>query len=225
MKLEFFAAPAPNGVGVLVVPGGGYGMVAIDHEGHQVAQWLNERGYDAWVLTYTVASEATPAPIFPAPQNEALAAVAAIRATGRVEKLGIWGFSAGGHLSAVTATDPDASLDFAVLAYPVIDMGGPWMHEGSHSNLLFEVDGEKISAGQSAHERVSALTPPTFLFHTANDSAVVVQNSLLFAFMLAEHKVPFELHVLPDGPHGVGLALGDPRLNWTDSLERWLKER
>ncbi len=225
MNLEFFPAPAPKGVGVLVVPGGGYGHVAIDHEGHQVAQWLNERGYDAWVLTYTVASESTPAPIFPAPQNEALQAVADIRASGRVEKLGIFGFSAGGHLSAVTATNPDADLDFAVLAYPVIDMGAGWTHEGSRFNLLGDIGDPKQTVGHSAHERVNALTPPTFLFHTANDDVVPVQNSLLFAVMLAENDVPFQLLVLPDGPHGIGLALDNPRLNWTDALEQWLGER
>ncbi len=222
MNLEFFPSSAPHRSGVLVVPGGGYGFLALDHEGQQVAQWLNSQGFDAWVLSYTIATEETPAPIYPRPQHDALGAIGQIRALNRVEKLGIFGFSAGGHLSAITATNPEANLDFAVLAYPVISMETGATHSGSRFNLIGEHPEAHLEREMSAHLRVGFQTPPTFLFHTANDSGVPVQNSLMFASALAEHGVPFEILVLPDGPHGIGLALDNPKLNWSGELERWL---
>ncbi|KAI1406717.1 alpha/beta-hydrolase [Hypoxylon fuscum] len=225
LKLDFYPAPNPNRTGVLVLPGGGYEYISMENEGLEPAQWLNERNLDAWVLSYTVADKSNPSPIFPSPQCEALEAVRCIRTLGRVDRLGIWGFSAGGHLAAVTATDPDAALDFAILAYPVISMAAGTTHEGSRRNLI----GDHCEAGgdaeiaMCAERRVSESTPPTFLFHTANDGAVPVQNTLGFAVAMARYARPFEILVLPDGPHGVGLALDDERLGWTGELERWLK--
>lgn len=223
MTLQFFPSNTPNRSGVLVVPGGGYGFLALDHEGEQIARWLNSRGFDAWVLSYTIATPETPAPIYPRPQHDALEAIGQIRALGRVEKLGIFGFSAGGHLSAVTATNTEASLDFAVLAYAVISMEAGATHGGSRFNLLGEQPDEHLVREMSAHLRVGFETPPTFLFHTANDDAVPVRNSLMFASALAEHGIPFEILVLPDGPHGIGLPLDNAQLNWSGELERWLK--
>lgn len=225
LKLDFYPAPDPSGVGALVLPGGGYEFISLDNEGVEPAQWLNSQNMDAWVLSYTTAGESNPAPIFPAPQREALEAVRRIRASGRVDRLGIWGFSAGGHLAAVTATDPSAKLDFAILAYPVISMAAGTTHEGSRRNLI----GDGCEAGSDAEnamcaeKRVNENTPPTFLFHTANDDMVPVQNTLVFAAAMAKYGRPFEILVLPDGPHGVGLALGDARLGWMGELERWLK--
>lgn len=223
MNLQFFPADTPNKTGVLVVPGGGYGFVSIDHEGTEVARWLNGHGFDAWVLTYTVAGPQTPAPVYPAPQNEALDAIKQIRAQNRVGKLGIWGFSAGGHLSAVTVTTPEAKLDFGILAYPVIAMEPGVAHMGSRHNLIGDNPDPALQKSMSAQYRVSLETPPVFLVHTANDPVVPVQNSLLFAMEMANHKRPFELLILPDGPHGIGLALNDAKLTWTGELERWLK--
>lgn len=223
MNLQFFPAPQPNKTGILVVPGGGYGFVSLENEGTRVAAWLNERGFDAWVLTYTVASPQTPAPIYPAPQNEALEAIRQIRAQNRVTKLGIWGFSAGGHLSAVTVTNPEAKLDFAILAYPVISMEPGVAHAGSRHNLIGDNPTPELQRSMSAQNRISLQTPPVFLFHTANDPVVPVQNALLFAMEMADHRRPFEILILPDGPHGINLALGDAKLTWTGELERWLK--
>ena len=223
MNIQFFPAPQPNRSGVLVVPGGGYGFLALDHEGEQIARWLNTQGFDAWVLSYTIASGEVPAPIFPRPQHDALEAIGQIRALNRVDTLGIFGFSAGGHLSAVTATTTEAGLDFAVLAYAVISMEERATHGGSKLNLLGNAPDAHLVFEMSAHNRVRFDSPPTFLFHTANDDAVPVQNSLLFASALAQHGVPFKLLVLPDGPHGIGLPLGDPKLDWSSELARWLK--
>ncbi|ORY64802.1 Alpha/Beta hydrolase protein [Pseudomassariella vexata] len=206
MKLEFCPSPQPNKTGVLLLPGGGYGNIT-NEKGLAPAQWLNERGYDAWVLSYTVSCTEPPVPIYPKPRDEALAAIVDIRSQKRITTLGIWGWSAGGHLAAITATRTEAELDFAILTYPVITL--------EHGNLVHDM---------SAQNGVSKSTPPTFILHTANDALVSVQNALLFAAAMAEHQRPFQLVVLPDGPHGIGLALEDEKHSWTDQLERWLKE-
>ncbi|KFY42381.1 hypothetical protein V494_02432 [Pseudogymnoascus sp. VKM F-4513 (FW-928)] len=223
MSLQFFAAPNPNKTGVLIAPGGGYSYVSYEKEGLTPAKWLNERGFDAWVLSYTCADGDNPSPIYPAPYNEALDAVKKIRAEARVTKLGIWGWSAGGHLAAVTATTPGMALDFVVLAYPVITMEYPLTHAGSRQNLLGDEASLELVQDMSAQNRVSEATPPTFLFHTANDGSVPVQNALLFATAMSQHQRLFKLFVLPDGPHGIGMAFDDPALTWTAELDRWLK--
>ncbi|KAI2639740.1 alpha/beta-hydrolase [Hypomontagnella submonticulosa] len=223
LDLKFHPACDSSRIGVLILPGGGYEYVSGDKEGVEPAKWLVLHNINAWILTYTVADAANPAPIYPIPRREALEAVRQIRASNKVDKLGIWGFSAGGHLAAVTATDPDADLDFTILGYPVISMARGTTHEGSRHNLIGDDAGVDIEFVMSAETRVDEKTPPTFLFHTANDGTVPVQNTLGFATALAKHKVPFELLILPDGPHGVGPALDDKRLNWMGELERWLE--
>ena len=222
MSLQFFPAPLPNKSGVLVVPGGGYGHVSDHKEGLLPALWLNEHGFDAWVLTYTVASDESRSPIYPAPQRETVDAVLKIRSQKRVAKLGIWGWSAGGHLSAITITNPNVELDFAILAYPVISMELGITHTGSRRNLIGDDAPLELETEMSAHYNITDRTPPVFLFHTANDPDVPVANSLLFAAQLAAHKRPFSLLVLPDGPHGIGLSLDNTKLTWTRELERWL---
>jgi acetyl esterase/lipase len=229
-KLTPFLLPQAAKVGVLVLPGGGYQGLATGHEGQEIVAWLNARGYDAWMLEYTTSSTAKP-PLYPRPQNDALAALRAIRALGRVQKLGIWGFSAGGHLAATTITNPDtqrhdARLDFGILAYPVISMEPGMTHGGSRSNLIGNNPDAALQKSLSAQNRVSLETPPIFLFHTTDDAAVKAENALVFASSLTAHRIPFELHVYESGPHGVGLAAGDPILKtWPDRLEDWLQTR
>ena len=225
-QLTPFLLDAPARAGVLVLPGGGYVNLATDHEGAQICRWLNARGFDAWMLEYHVANAGSAAPLLRQPLDDVGAALAAMRAAGRAQKLGVWGFSAGGHLAAMAATQPDFKLDWAVLAYPVIEVSGPLAHAGSARNLL----GEHPTAAQieafSPARRVALGTPPTFLFHTAQDDAVPVENSLRMASALAAHRVPFELHVYQRGGHGVGLALNDGYLqSWSQRLEAWLALR
>ncbi|KAK7957291.1 Endo-1-4-beta-xylanase B [Apiospora aurea] len=248
--LTFYPAPDPNGTGVLVLPGGGYGNISWDNEGPPPAAWLNARGFDAWVLRYTVDSHrGAVAPVYPAPIDEAAAAVERIRVSGRVATLGVWGFSAGGHLAAITATTttttsttsktngvkteeaeesekeseaPSSIVDFAILTYPVITMHPDAMHEGSLRNLLGPDAPEEVRRGMCAETRVGPHTPPVFLFHTSNDPVVPVQNTLLFAGAMARHRRPFRLVILPDGPHGIGLATEDEERSWTGELERWI---
>ncbi len=231
VKLTPFLLATPAKIGVLILPGGGYGALATGHEGKDIGAYLNARGYDAWMLEYTIAGAQNPAPIYPRPQNDALEALRLIRAQNRVQKLGIWGFSAGGHLAATTVTNPEtrlasAKLDFAILAYPVISMQIGATHGGSRANLIGKSPDAALEKSLSAQNRVSLDTPPTFVFHTANDGAVPAENALLFAGALAAHRVPFELHIYENGPHGVGLAPKDPILStWGARLEDWLAKR
>jgi acetyl esterase/lipase len=229
--------PAPSAA-IVVCPGGGYQRRA-DHEGEPVARWLNGLGLAAFVLDYRVAPHRHPAPL-----EDAQRAIRTVRDRAdewRVDpgRVGILGFSAGGHLAATAATrwdegDPTAAdrlgrrssrPDLAILCYPVITFG-PHRHEGSMINLLGADPPEPARAALSCERQVGAATPPTFLWHTAEDASVPVQNSLLFAAALAEHAVPLELHVFPRGRHGLGLASEDPVVGaWTGLCAAWLRGR
>ncbi|KAJ3548087.1 hypothetical protein NM208_g1171 [Fusarium decemcellulare] len=222
-QITYFPAANSTGTGVLVCPGGGYARVSIAKEGYAPAEYLNKLGIDAWVLDYTTVSNAT-APIYPKPQNEALAALDYIRKKNpSTKKLGIWGFSAGGHLAAITLTNPKAGIDFGILAYPVITLEGNYTHVGSRDNLIGADATTEEQHKLSAQNLVSVTTPPTFLFHTSNDGSVPVQNTYLFADAMAAHKRLAQVLILPDGGHGLGLALDNPVLSWTSELTRFLK--
>jgi alpha-beta hydrolase superfamily lysophospholipase len=237
---------------VLICPGGGYAFLSIDGEGQPPAQFLNTLGFDAWVLRYkTTTGKSTPPPwlqrlieaaqkgpvdysqfkepveehadpIYPAPMHDVSTALAYIRSQKMLSQIGIWGFSAGGHLAGVALTTPENRIDFGILAYPVITLEGPYTHDGSMRNLIGTNPPAGLAAELSVQNRVSASTPPTFLFHTANDAAVPIQNALLFANAMAKNGRPFQLCTLPDGHHGLGLALDSPMHNWTWELQRFL---
>ncbi len=220
-----FLLAEPARVGFLVLPGGGYWGLSTDHEGKQICEWLNARGYDAWMLEYHVASK-TPAPLLNKPLDDVGAAVKMARAEKRNQKLGIWGFSAGGHLAAMAATQPEFKLDIAVLAYPVIEVSGPVAHMGSANSLIGQNPTPALIEAYSPLRRVSLDTPPTFLFSTSEDKTVPPQNSMLMAQALADHRIPFEIHVYEKGGHGLGLALNNPYLkSWSERLEAWLALR
>ena len=240
--LQAYPAPADkaSGAAVIVCPGGGYGRLAA-HEGHDVAVWLNSLGVSAFVLKYRLG----PRYNNPAMLQDVQRAIRTVRANARdwkvdPQRLGVMGFSAGGHLASTAATHFDAGNqqsgdtvekegsrpDIAVLCYPVITMKTPLTHAGSRRNLLGENPMPDLVEGLSNETQVTARTPPTFLFHTMDDAAVPVENSLLFAEALRKHKVPYELHVFEHGRHGVGLAANDPVLGlWPKLLENWLRGR
>ncbi|HNZ18646.1 MAG TPA: alpha/beta hydrolase [Candidatus Hydrogenedentes bacterium] len=229
--------PAPA---VLVCPGGGYSGHAMDHEGEQIAQWLNKNGLAAFVLKYRLSPYRHPVPL-----NDAKRAMRLIRANATAwnmdpARLGIMGFSAGGHLASTVSTHFDSGNasardaverqssrpDFAILCYPVITFEPPYAHMGSRNNLLGENAPEELVKNLSNHTQVTAQTPPTFLFHTADDPGVPVQNSLLYFGALREHDVPAELHVYEHGRHGVGLAPDMPELaTWPGLCITWLRVR
>lgn len=242
-SLTLYLAPddRATSTGVVVCPGGGYGALARDHEGKQVAEWLNTQGVSAFVLQYRLG----PRYRHPAPLQDAQRAIRTVRARAREwhvnpERVGIWGFSAGGHLASTAgthfddgkadATDPmdrvSCRPDFLILAYPVITLEPPYAHMGSRNNLLGKDADLKLVESLCNDRQVTGKTPPTFLFHTDEDRGVVPENSVLFYLALKKAKVPAELHIYEHGRHGVGLAPSDPVLStWPDRLAAWMKGR
>jgi PelA/Pel-15E family pectate lyase len=226
-KLTVYRAPADtaNGTAVVVLPGGGYRTLASDHEGKQVAEWLNGLGISAFVLQYRVG----PRYRHPAPLQDAQQALGLVRGRAREfavnpSRVGIIGFSAGGHLAALTGTSEGERPEFMILAYPVISFAGPFAHKGSVQSLLGDQPDARLLEELSNERRVTSKTPPTFLFHTADDASVPVENSLAFYQALRAAGVSAELHVFPHGRHGVGLATDDPVLSqWPKLCGAWLK--
>jgi len=233
--------PQVNGVqsGVVVCPGGGYGMLAVDHEGKQIAEWLNARGLAAFVLRYRLGPRYhNPVELGDAQRALRLVRYRAAEYGIAADRIGIWGFSAGGHLASTAGTHfdsglPDASEaidrtssrpDFMVLCYPVISFITPYTHRGSMRNLLGDNPDPQLAASLSNETQVTPQTPPTFLFHTNSDSGVPAENSVLFYLALRKAGVPAEIHIYERGEHGVGLAPFDPVLSsWSRRLEAWMK--
>jgi acetyl esterase/lipase len=229
-----------TGSAVVVFPGGGYQHLANDHEGRQIAEWFNARGVAAFVLRYRLG----PRYHHPIELGDAQRAIRTVRANAAEwvidpQRIGIMGFSAGGHLASTASTHFDAGNaaavdpiervscrpDFSVLCYPVVTFMPPYDHVGSRTNLLGENPSDELVEYLSNDRQVTADTPPTFLFHTTDDPVVPVENSLLYFGALRKAGVPAEMHIYAHGPHGVGLLLNDPVLGtWSDHLEVWLRE-
>jgi acetyl esterase/lipase len=226
----------PRGA-MVVCPGGGYAGLA-PHEGTPVARWLNRIGVSAFVLRYRVAPYRHPWPL--ADAQRAIRLIRHRAAEWGIDpgRVGILGFSAGGHLAGMAATgwdqgDPTAPdpverhgcrPDLAVLCYPVLTMSAACRHEGSMRNLLGPDAPEALRREASVELRATAQTPPIFMWHTADDAGVPVENCLLLAAALARRKVPFALHVYERGRHGLGLAEDDPDVgSWTERCAAWLR--
>jgi len=220
---------------VVVCPGGGYCMRA-EHEGREYAEWLNSIGISAVVLEYRVAPYKAPAPACDV--QRAIRVVRYQLSELGVEKVGVMGSSAGGHLAATASVHYDKVFyepqdeidqissrpDFSILCYPVIDMY-EYRHDGSRMNLLGDRINTEDKDFYSLYKHVTDDTPTAFLWHTSTDQAVPTENSMLYAMALAEHLIPYELHVYPYGGHGLGLAKGELYVRqWSSALERWLKE-
>lgn len=218
-----------NGIGLIICPGGGYGMLA-EHEGPGYADYFSSQGFACFVLTYRLGSDGYK---HPAMLEDALTAVGSVRAAAQdygvdPQRLGIMGSSAGGHLAAHTLVawnryEADVSLrpDFGVLCYPVITSRGPHAHAGSMRNLAGDAAKDALLEELSCEKHVTEKTPSCFLWHTVEDATVPVENSLLFASALRQQGIPFELHVYPYGAHGLGLAAPFP---WGEACVRWMHE-
>jgi acetyl esterase/lipase len=226
---------------MVVCPGGGYQNLASNHEGRQVANFLNSLGMAAFVLKYRLG----PRYHHPIELGDAQRAIRTLRshaAEWRLDpaRLGIMGFSAGGHLAMTASTWSDAGNpqaadpvdrassrpDFAVLGYPVISMTAEWTHKGSQRNLLGETPDPDLAKRLSGENAVTADTPPTFIFQTNEDKTVPAENAVQYYLALRKAGVAAELHVFEKGAHGVGLANDIPALSpWSSLLATWLRGR
>jgi acetyl esterase/lipase len=258
-----------TGAAVVICPGGGYGGLAMDHEGHQVAQWLNSLGVAGFILTYRHRGTGYghPAPLLDAQRairtvrfHAVVSQKAAKTAKGRErsdaysfplrssvqdwninpDRIGILGFSAGGHLASTVGThfdrgkaDADDPIDrascrpdFMVLVYPVISFTEWYAHAGSRKNLLGLDPDPKLVESFSNETRVTPETPPTFLVHTSGDTGVPAENSVCFYLALRKAKVPAEMHIFAKGEHGFGLGKkGEAVAVWPSLCAEWMRGR
>ena len=224
---------------VIVMPGGGYRNLAMNHEGRQVANYLNSVGIAAFVLQYRLG----PHYHHPVEIGDAQRAIRIVRSHASewhiaADRVGVMGFSAGGHLAATVSNHFDAGTadasdpidragsrpDFSILGYPVISLTEPWTHQGSKTMLLGENPSADLAVSLSGERMVTAQAPPTFIFQTNADTTVPAENAIQYFLALRKAGVSAEMHVFESGPHGVGLAIDDPALSeWPKLLVNWLR--
>ncbi len=225
---------------VIILPGGGYGGLAMDHEGSQIADWYNNMGVTAFILKYRMHGTGH---MHPVPMMDGQRAIRTVRARAKEwnidpTRIGVMGFSAGGHLASTLGTHFDAGdtknddpiervgcrPDFLILCYPVISTTADYAHKGSVRNLLGPNPAPKLLENLSNDKQVTPETPPTFIFQTSEDTGVPAENCI--AFYLALHKAgaPAEMHIFESGPHGVGLAKDRGATSkWPELCQAWLK--
>ncbi|MEX2140177.1 MAG: alpha/beta hydrolase [Pirellulales bacterium] len=239
-----YRAPPETATGsaIVICPGGGYGHLALSHEGRDIAEWMNGLGVTSFVLKYRHRNTGYghPAPLLDAQRAVRFARANARRYQLKADQIGIIGFSAGGHLASTVGTHFDdgrrdaadaidrvsSRPDFMILVYPVIALATEYAHGGSKKNLLGDKPDPKLVESLSNETQVTEKTPPTFLMHTGGDSAVPPENSVLFYLALRKAKVPAELHIYEKGGHGYGLAPKDRVLSsWPGRCEDWLRGR
>ncbi len=231
-----------SGEAVLIFPGGGYGILAYDWEGTDIAKFLNGKGIAGIVVKYRLPSSKSQTDKHNVPLIDAQRAVRLTRSMAEdlnidANKIGILGFSAGGHLASTLGThfeekvyepidnadQQSARPDFMALGYPVISFG-PSTHKGSKKNLIGENPTPEMVKYFSNEKQVSENTPPTFLVHSGDDTAVPVENSLLFYQALKDNGVSATLHIYPTGGHGFSLARKDEHLRgWTERMFEWIQ--
>ena len=231
-----------TGAAIVICPGGGYGHLAMDHEGHQIAQWLNSFGVAGFIVTYRHRNSGAGYG-YPAPLQDAQRAIRTVRSRAaqwgvEPDRIGILGFSAGGHLASTAAThfndkvydagdeidSASARPDFAVLVYPVVSMAESYTHRGSVQNLLGRNPDQEMLDKMSGEKQVTSETPPTFLVATWEDTAVPAENSIYFYLALRQAKVPAEMHIFAKGPHGFGLGARIPGASaWPGFCAKWME--
>lgn len=235
----FPAVTKPNQTAVIILPGGGYQHLAIDKEGTKVAQWLNSLGIPAFVLKYRLPNDLIMKSKNVGPLQDAQEALRYVRQNAAKwnldpNKIGILGFSAGGHLASTLSTHYDdkvyesaykvsARPDFSLLLYPVISMENQTTHKGSQTSLLGNNPSQELIDSFSNEKRVTAQTPPAFLIHATDDTTVLPENSINYYLALKKNGVAAELHLYEKGGHGFGLGVNDTSKFWTRDCEEWLK--
>lgn len=233
-----------TGQAVIICPGGGYTYLSYNWEGSDPARWLNSKGIAAIVLKYRLPNSSSAVVPHLSPLSDAKRAMRLVRFYAakwniKKDKIGIMGFSAGGHLASTLGThfdngDPSSPdsieqmssrPDFMVLVYPVITMSKPVMHAGSRNNLIGQTPDSTLALLYSNELQVTKETPPGFLLHATDDKTVPVENSLLFYQALVRNGIQAELHIFPKGGHGFGLGIGKGAVeSWTELCTAWLRE-
>ena len=238
--LDVYQAPEAlaNGTAVVICPGGGYSGLAYQHEGVQVAKWFNTLGITAFLVKYRLPSDLIMEDRAIGPLQDVQEAMRIVRRNAKTwkvdpDKVGVMGFSAGGHLASTLSTKYDETVytssddlsarpDFSILIYPVISMHIG--HEGSKHNLIGEAPSTEMIDRFSSDMQVNENTPPAFLVHSVDDDVVRVENSIRYLLALKQHNVPVELHIYEKGGHGYGLGRKEDTTNqWPKACEEWLK--
>ena len=229
-----------NGSAVVIFPGGGYGVLAAGHEGVDVAKWFNTMGISAFVVKYRLPNDKIMKDKSIGPLQDAQEAIRIIRRNSinwnvNPNKIGVIGFSAGGHLASSISTHYNdyiynvvdtisARPDFSILIYPVVSMNMAITHKGSRINLIGEMPSEELITYFSNEQQVNENTPPAFIVHSMNDAVVPVQNSINYALALEKYKLPCELHLYQKGGHGYGMGRSDnTESTWPETCKKWLK--
>lgn len=243
-----FPASRPNGAAMVIFPGGAYAGLASDHEGQQPAKWLAGLGVSAFVVKYRLGAQGYRHPIEMGDGQRAIRWVRANAARYGIDtaRVGVMGFSAGGHMASTVSThfdggDPSAadSIErhgcrpgFSVLGYPVITMDRTFTHLQSRENLIGTNPSQGLVDSLSNEKQVTAKTPPGFLFHSTDDNVVKIKNSIVYYDSLLKRGVAAKMMTFDHGGHGYGMADGkggapnDPALHiWTDTLVKWLDAR
>lgn len=223
--IAVYVAKNGNGKAIVACPGGGYAQLAMDHEGHDLAQWFNAQGITYAVLKYRMPNGHNEVPL-----SDAQQAIRIMRAHADewgIKQVGIMGSSAGGHLASTAATHytADCRPDFQILFYPVISMDLNICHRGSRDNLLGKTPTDEEVQLFSNELQVTADTPPAFIMHSSDDRTVPVENSIRYYQALVKNKVPASMHLYPIGGHGWGFRDSFIyKRQWSEEMEKWLRE-
>lgn len=226
--LTVYPAARPNGMAIIMCPGGGYSRLAMNHEGHDMAPWLNTQGITYAVLKYRMPNGHHEVPLSDAEQAIRLLREHAAEWGVNPQRVGIMGASAGGHLAASLATlygSDKSRPDFQILFYPVISMQKGITHGGSRKNLLGENPSQELEQKYSLERQVSPRTPQAFIMLSSDDDVVPPINGIGYFLALRDHKVPASLHAYPIGGHGWGFRDSFTyKRQWTEELEKWLRD-
>lgn len=227
-SITVYKADKPNGIAIIMCPGGGYARLAMNHEGHDMAPWLNAQGITYIVLKYRMPNGHYEVPLSDAEQAIRLVRQHAKEWNIRPDRIGIMGASAGGHLAASLATlysSNETRPDFQILFYPVISMVPGVTHGGSRQNLLGNNPSQELEDKYTLEKQVNERTPQAFIMLSADDGAVPPANGIHYFEALLQHQVPATLHVYPTGGHGWGFRDAFTyKRQWTGELEKWLRE-
>ena len=228
-----------NGTSVIVFPGGGYSHLSMNKEGEKIAKWFNSLGITAFVLKYRMPSDEIMKDKSIGPLQDAQEAVRMVRRNAKKwnldsTKIGVIGFSAGGHLAATLSTrheektyestdNTSSKPNFTLLVYPVISMHTAITNKGSRDQLLGLNPSQELINKFSSELHVNSTTPPTFIVHASDDKSVPVENSINYYLALKNMKIQAEMHIYEKGGHGFGLGTKETSKNWTNDCENWLK--